>query len=280
MSADAIDRSAWPALPAPHAAFLAPALLRLQRDARLVGVAAAGSFARAAVDEHSDIDLVVAVEPPHFDAVMRDRSAIAHSLGPLLAAFTGEHVGAPSLLICLYGPPLLHVDLKFVALPDAARRVDENVVLWERDGRLSAVHAAEGAAYPAPDLQWIEDRVWTWVHYLAAKIARGELFETLDGLGFIRARVLGPLALQLEGAQPNGVRRVESVAPGYVDALRTTVAAHDAASCTRALRATVALYRELRERSASTIFTRRSAAEAAALLYLDQIDARRAGRPG
>jgi predicted nucleotidyltransferase len=278
MRANAIDRSAWPPLPAPHAAFLEPALLRLRDDARIVGVAAAGSFARATVDEHSDIDLVVAVEPLRFDDVLRDRSALAHSLGPLLVAFTGEHVGEPRLLICLYGPPPLHVDLKFVALPDAARRVDECVVLWERDARLSAALAAQRAAYPAPDLQWIEDRIWPWVHYLAAKIARGELFETLDGLGYIRARVLGPLALQLEGAQPNGVRRVESAAPGYVDGLRATVAEHDAASCTRALHATVALYRELRERSASKGLTRRSAAEAASLLYLDQVEARRAGR--
>ena len=278
MRADAIDRSAWPPLPAPHATFLEPALVKLQRDARLVGVAAAGSFARAAVDEHSDIDLVVAVEPAHVGDVLRDRNAIAQSLGPLLVAFTGEHVGEPRLLVCLYGPPLLHVDLKFVALPDAAHRVDECVVLWEREGRLSATLATERAVYPAPDLQWIEDRIWTWVHYLAGKIARGELFETLDGLGYVRARVLGPLALQQGGAQPNGVRRVESAAPGYVDALRATVATHDAASCTRALHATVALYRELRARSTSTTLERSSAAETASLQYLDHIDTRGAGR--
>jgi len=278
VSADRIARSAWPPLPAPHAAFLERALVALPRDTRLAGVAAAGSFARAVVDEHSDLDLVIAVEAPHLDDVMRDRGAIAGALGPLLAAFTGEHVGAPHLLICLYGPPLLHVDLKFIALSDAAQRVDENVVLWERDGRLSATLATANASYPTPDLQWIEDRIWTWVHYLAGKIARGELFETLDGLGYVRARVLGPLALHQEGAQPNGVRRIESAAPGYVDAMRATVAAHDAASCTRALRATVVLYRELRERSAGAALTRRSEAEAESMLFLDQVDARSAGR--
>lgn len=277
MAEEAIDRSAWPPLPAPHAAFLERALEQLQRDTRLAGVAAAGSFARAAMDEDSDLDLVIAVEAFHLDEVMRDRSAIAAALGPLLVAFTGEHVGAPQLLICLYGPPLLHVDLKFIALADAAKRVDENVVLWERDGRLAATLASAPAAYPAPDLQWIEDRIWTWVHYLAGKIARGELFETLDGLGYVRARVLGPLALQLAGAQPNGVRRVESAAPDSVDALRATVAEHDAASCSRALRATVALYRKLRERSASPTLVRRSAAETESLRFLDRVDARSAG---
>ena len=74
-------------------------------------------------------------------------------------------------------------------------------MLWERDGRLTAVLATERAAYPAPDLQWIEDRIWPWVHYMAGKIARGELFETLDGLGFVRARVLGPLAARSSAAR-------------------------------------------------------------------------------
>ena len=41
-------------------------------------------------------------------------SAFAAGLGPLLACFTGEHVGEPRLLIALYGPPPVHVDLKFV----------------------------------------------------------------------------------------------------------------------------------------------------------------------
>jgi len=230
------------------------------------------------MDEHSDLDLVIAVEPAHFDAVLRDRPSIAASLGPLLAAFTGEHVGAPRLLICLYGSPLLHVDLKFVALPDAAHRVDECVVLWERDGRLSAVLATEPAAYPAPDLQWIEDRIWPWVHYLAGKIARGELFDTLDGLGFVRARVLGPLLLQRHGAQPNGVRRLETAAPGSVAALRATIADHDAESCARALTATIALYRELRDTGADTALVRRSAAEAASCAFFDEVTASLEGR--
>ena len=266
-----VDRVAWPALPAPHAAFLRAALAKLRDDGRLVGVAAAGSFARAAVDAHSDLDLVIAVEPAHFEAVLRDRPAIADSLGPLLTAFVGDHVGEPRLLICLYGPPLLHVDLKFVSLPDAAHRVDECVVLWERDGRLRAALATEAAAYPAPDRQWIEDRIWVWVHYMAGKIARGELFETLDGLGFVRARVLGPLLLQLRGAQPNGVRRLESAAPERVAALRATVAGHDAASCARALRATIELYRELRDLGADEPLLRRSAAETASCAFLDDV---------
>jgi hypothetical protein len=261
-------------LPGLHAAFVANALPILAADARLVGVAAAGSTARpATMDEHSDLDFVVAVEPDAFAEVMEDRERIARSLGPLLRAFTGEHVGAPHLLVCLYGPPLLHVDLKFVPLPEAAQRVDENVVLCDRDGRLAATLAGGSARYPQPDLQWMEDRIWTWVYYLAGKIARGELFETLDGLGFLRARVLGPLALGARGAQPNGVRRLESAAPDLVERFRATVATHDARTCTAALRATIALYRELRERS-GTPLERRSEVEQESIRFLDAVEAK------
>lgn len=48
------------------------------------------------------------------------------------------------------------MDLKFVALPDAAHRVDEPAVLWERDGRLSAVLREGAARSPSPDPQWIK----------------------------------------------------------------------------------------------------------------------------
>ncbi len=101
------------------------------------------------------------------------------------------------------------------------------------------------------------------MHYLPGKIARGELFETIDGLGFIRARVLGPLILAEHGAQPNGVRRIESAAPERIAALRETLPAHGAPpSCLRALRATIALYRTLREHAATAHLVRRSDAGA------------------
>jgi hypothetical protein len=263
----------WPAsLPDPHREFLAGALTTLASDPRLVGVAAAGSFVSGTMDEFSDLDLVIAVEPDDHAAVMADRVRIAESLGPVLATFTGEHVGEPRLLVGLYAPSLLHVDLKFVPLPDAATRVDEIAVLWERDGRLSAVLATRPAAYPPPDPQWIEDRFWPWIHYVTVKIGRGELFETLDGLSFLRRIVLGPLGLARAGRQPNRVRRVEQV-PSLADALRPTLAGYDRAECVAALRACVAVYRELRAPEGPELRYHR-AAEEAVMRYLDKIEAR------
>lgn len=116
--------------PEAHRRFLASALPALGTDPRILGLAAGGSFLTNTMDAFSDLDLVVAVDPAHMGAVMAERHQIASTLGPLLAAVTGEHVGEPRLLICLYDlPPLLHVDLKFVALPDAAARVEDPAVL-------------------------------------------------------------------------------------------------------------------------------------------------------
>jgi hypothetical protein len=235
-------------LPLEHARFLERALPVLRADARLIGVAAGGSYIDGTMDEWSDLDLLIAVEPDAYDATMADRKAIAGRLGPLLEAFTGEHVNEPRLVICLYGPPLLHVDLKFVTPKELAKRVEDPVVLWERDGRFTEAMAAGKAAYPQPDLPWIETRWWTWVHYVAVKIGRGELFEALGCLAFFRERVLGPMALQAAGQRPSGVRRIERRVPTSVPALRATIGAFDARACLDALRASVALYLDLRHR--------------------------------
>lgn len=70
------------------------------------------------MDEFSDLDFVVVCDDEHQADLLRDAPAFAAELGPLLSTFTGEHVGEPRLLICLYGPPMLRVDLKFVAVTD------------------------------------------------------------------------------------------------------------------------------------------------------------------
>jgi len=260
----------WPPMPALHRAFLETTLARLAADPRLDGLAAGGSFIASNLDAYSDLDLVVVTLPDAFTEVLQSGPALARRLGPLLAAFTGEHVGEPRLLVCLYGPPLLHVDFKFVSRDDLDHRVEEPVLLWDREGRVAAALSIGHAVYPPPNLQWIEDRFWAWVHYLTVKIARGELFETLDGLAYIRSHVLGPLILLAAGAQPNGVRRVETHAPASVSALRSTIGAHDRASCTDAVRASVALYLDLRERLAPPTLRRLVEAERAARAFLDQ----------
>jgi len=259
-------------VPEPHRTFLRQLLERLSTDERIVGVAAGGSYLTDSMDEFSDLDLVIAVEPAEYGAVMADRRAVAASLGHLLAAFTGEHVGEPRLLICLYDEPLLHVDLKFVSLEDVAERVEDPAILWEREGRLAEALGRGTAEYPAPDPRWIEERFWLWVHYGAGKIGRGELFEALDFLSFLRTSVLGPLALRRAGARPQGVRKIEMVAPAFASELRRTLPGYDAAECLRALRACVEIYRDLR--SPADGAEADGAQERAATEYLSRLEQR------
>ena len=258
-------------IPAAMNGFLEKALPRFRGDERLVGVAAGGSWIRGTLDEQSDVDLVVVARDDAFARMMNDRMEIARGLGPLLVAFTGEHVGEPRLLICLYGPPLVHVDLKFVALKDFAARVEDPAVLWERDGALTALLAATKSEWPAPQLQWIEDRFWVWVHYAAGKLARGELFEVMDMLTYMRSMILGPLVMQAEGQRAQGARRIETHAVSWVPKLRETIATYDARSCGDSLEAAVMMYRELRERLAGKDLVRRTEAEQEVMEYLKSV---------
>ena len=167
-------------LPALHSEFMEKVRSEVERDARLGALLAGGSYIHGGFDPHSDLDFVIVVEEASYDEVMAARLEFAERLGGLLAAFTGEHVGEPRLLICLYGPPLLHVDLKFVTASDLDRLVERPAVLFARDpdgivARLDAAHIAWPNATP----EWFEQRAWIWLHYGAAKLARGELFEAI-----------------------------------------------------------------------------------------------------
>lgn len=265
-----LDPHHWPRLPQRHREFLQSAITTLRADPRIVGVGAGGSFAKGGIDEYSDLDLVVIAASDAASDVLRTGAALAAQLGPLLASFPGDHVGEPRLLICLYGAPLLHVDLKFLSPRELAHRVEDPTILWERDGEARQGLSRGRASYPQPDPQWIEDRFWVWVHYIVVKIARGELFEALDGLAFIRSRVLGPLILRVSGLQPNGVRRLESGAPQFVAPLAAAVGAHDRDSCRDALEAAAALYVNLREQCATSGLIRRTEAERAANTFLQE----------
>jgi hypothetical protein len=257
-------------LPRHHADVLDRVRRAVADDPRFVGLAAGGSLLGGGVDEFSDLDLVVVVADEHHRAVMEQRKDIARSWGPVLACFTGEHVGEPRLLICLYAEPLMHVDLKFLRADELADRAEDPVVLWERGQAVSLCLDATTARPDAFDVQWLEDRFWTWVHYAAAKLGRGELFEVLDFLAFLRGNALAPLALHLRGISPRGVRRLEQHAPELVPAFAETVASHDRAQCARALVRCVDLYRHLRAQLTSPPEVD-AEAEAAAVRYLEEV---------
>jgi hypothetical protein len=263
---DSLDR-----LPAQVREIVDAVSAAVRSDPRLLGVTIGGSAVVGTMDEFSDADFVVVCADDAHGEVLAEARDFAARIGPLLAAFTGEHVGEPRLLIALYGPPLLHVDLKFVARSELASRVEDGLLVWERDGEVTATRSETAAAWPRPDLQWIEDRFWIWIHYGATKLGRGELFECLDVLTYLRAAVFGPLLAVMHGQRPQGVRRAERYAPDAVRALEATIGDHTSAGCAAALRSSVELYRRLRAQLADPSLVERREAEAAVLAYLDEL---------
>jgi hypothetical protein len=258
-------------IPASHQSFVDQALPKLQQDERILGVGAGGSWVTGQMDEFSDVDLVLVVRDQNISDVVIQGREIANSLGRLLSAFTGEHVGEPNLLICLYEAPLLHVDLKFVSETQFAKRSADPVILWERKNTLSHILDHSEPIPAKVDLQWIEDRFWTWIHYAGTKIGRGEFFETIIFMGFLRSTVLGPLLLQRCGQPPYGTRRIEENCPDSLPALRETlVSSDDPDSCERAIRASAKLYLELREALANPKLNRQRRAEMAAMKFLHE----------
>ncbi len=234
-------------LPTYHAAFLDKACGILSTDPRIHTLLAGGSLIHGGMDEFSDLDLVVVVEEDSYTEVLASRMEIARQLGPLLSAFTGEHVGEPRLLICLYGPDLLHIDLKFVTMSDVDQRIERPVVLWSCDQEAVEKRLDRAdISWPNLDPNWFEARAWIWLHYGAARALRGELFEAISMLAFFRDQVLGPMLHRRAGRPQRGVRRVEAYRLDETGQLAATVARHDFGSVKASLVAAIELYLKLR----------------------------------
>ncbi len=219
---------------------------QLEPDPRFIGLAIAGSWVRGEIDEFSDLDLIIVCDGDSAPKP-QEMQSFAGRVGMIISSFTGEHVGVPSLLICLYGDPLIHVDLNFSTLGDLLHRPYDPEVVWERGSSVSRILAESPAVPAAPNAQWIEDRFWTWVHYGALRLGRGEVFDLVGFLGFLREQVLGPLALHASGFPPFGVRKIERYLPDFADRLEKTIPTCDLASCYSALLATIEIYRSLRD---------------------------------
>jgi len=251
-----------------HERFMKRAIEKISQNPRMTALLAGGSMMQGTMDAYSDLDLVIVYNDEYRDEIMEQRIAIAEELGHLLSAFTGEHVGEPRLVICLYGPEPLHVDLKFVRLQELAARVENPLIVWERGSEVAALLQQTMPSFPMPDPQWIEDRFWVWVHYGATKLGRGELFECIDHLAYMRSAVLGPLVHLRNGQLPRGVRKLESYAAAEVKELQGTVPSYSFDSCYHAMKLTIEMYRRLRQESE---ITAKAEAERISVAYLDGV---------
>ncbi|MFC7347906.1 hypothetical protein ACFQO9_14355 [Chryseobacterium zhengzhouense] len=218
----------------------------LESDDNVIGLAVAGSWLTDEIDQFSDLDLILVTE----HKISNDKNVMleyAKKLGNFLSGFTGEHVGEPRLLICLYDDPLLHVDIKFLTLEEFESRIETPILLIDKGEKLANIIHHTEARFPYPDYQWIEDRFWIWIHYALLKIGRGEYFEAYDFMGFLRSIVFGPLLHIKNGNLPRGVRKMETaLETSDFEKLKLTIPGYERQSLLQSLRDGVLLYKHLR----------------------------------
>ncbi len=239
---------------------------KMEQGGEFAALVTRGSFGTPDFDEHSDLDLLLLTQSSSQEHGTEQRKRFASELGPLLSSFTGEHVGEPSILICLYntGPRLLHVDLDFRASHEVDWCFSQEQIHWLRQGE-SVRALVDPPERAQPNVQWMEDRFWTWIHYGVGKCRRGEIFDGVGMVGFLREHVLGPLQLSLGGYPPHSVRRLESRFPESVGEFAKTVPEYSRQSCLKALENCVSLYLGLCEQIPECKLTERCDARKAVL---------------
>ena len=243
----------------------------LKNDKTVIGLAVGGSWLTNEIDEFSDLDLIVVtkVKVSSSKTKMLD---YAKRFGQLLTGFTGEHVGEPRVLICLYDNPLLHVDMKFLTLEEFNSRIEDPFILLDKNQQLQNVRKKSAAKFPYPDYQWIEDRFWIWIHYGLLKIGRGEYFEAFDLLGALRSFVLGPLLHIKNESLPRGVRKLETLLNNEdLNQLRSTLPAYEKASLINSLEKAISIYKDLRKILFTDDVVLQKTTEEKVLRYLDDI---------
>ena len=243
----------------------------LKDDENTVGLAVAGSWLTNEIDEFSDLDLIVVTK----EKIGGDKYKMlnyARRFGHFLSGFTGEHVGEPRVLICLYDNPLLHVDIKFLTIEEFHQRIETPVILLDKQGQLKSILEQTEPIFPYPDYQWIEDRFWIWVHYALLKIGRGEYVEAFDFFGFLRMVVFGPLLHIKNGNLPRGVRKLETQLPteDFLQ-LKATLPAYSRNALLDSLQQSVNLYRHLRGELFSSAVALQTETEEKVMKYFQQI---------
>jgi predicted nucleotidyltransferase len=212
----------------------------------VVAMAVTGSFAAGNADEVSDVDLRLYARSGTVDTVVARVPELAAACGRLVAIFVAEHLGIPTLTIVLFDD-LVHMDFDVVSVELAAEHNEglPAVVLWEREPISAALPGTYGPDLTT-ELRWMETRIWTWSWYIQSKVLRGELYEALDGLQYVRDQVLFRLLAFGRGDRPAGGRRAEAAVGDHADAFaRTVPIALERAAFLEALRVEIDLYRVL-----------------------------------
>jgi len=257
-----------------HNRFIEGVISTIRDDLNVIGLAAGGSMITNQIDEFSDLDLVLITEQ-QISSDPNQMMSYAKNFGNLLNAFTGDHVGERRLLICLYNDPLFHVDIKFITPEELIQRVENPVILFDRNGSIKSIIENSKAEWPELDFQWLADRFWTWIHYISLKLGRGEYFEAIDAISFLRLTVISPL-LQIKNKQlPRGLRKVEQTFSDYdIKRLKDTVPQYTPDSIISSMERCIQLYRDLRTELFPVTVSERTETENKCVEYFYEIKKR------
>ena len=208
----------------------------------VIGLVVSGSVATGTADTYSDLDLKIVTRDDMHDEAVQHLDALIDVCGVPVARFTAEHVGHPEMFIVLYDD-LIHIDFYLVRLGELTNRNGgmASWVVWSEDDDIS-VALGERVDAAGVDLAWFEARMWTWVWYTHSKILRGELYEALDALQYLRGNVLFVLLAETAGIRPYGSRRAEQHVGALGPLFARTVPALERDLVMDALRVTVELY--------------------------------------
>jgi hypothetical protein len=226
-------------------------------DPRVTGLLLGGSNVAGGMDFFSDVDLDVVVDDRFVEAVFAERDRAVEAAGRPLFRFIADHIpGGEHIYIVLYdtpaGPVKLDVEYHRAGTVVPVEWLTRCRLLLDRTGALAAASAAAaGLPPPGPGVAVLRDldqKCWTWCWYACGKIVRGELWEAVDALHTIRARVLVPLLTWGAGARMEGARRLERKADAAVlRQLAATIAPPERRPLYAALQQTIELYTNLRE---------------------------------
>ncbi len=188
--------AAWPE----HRRVLARMVEYFQHDARVPGLLLGGSFAVGSPDFYSDLDLYVIARDEHFADLLAQKQTAAAAAGRVLTGFVPDHLGpgGEEMYIAVYDGPV-KADFNYVRRSTVKPnwKLATRLVLKDTDGTLAdAILASASLTPPPPSIETLEalhNKFWTWCWHVFGKIARGELWEALDGVHAIRSLAWGAL---------------------------------------------------------------------------------------
>ena len=236
-----------------HRKLLERAVACMRDDARVEGLVTGGSLAHGKADFYSDVDLYIVVQDEAFDELFAERDAAVEAVGSPLFSFIVDPIpgGSTDHIVIYEGP----VKFDFMYLKASDLKPDPKwvgcAVLEDASGHVgAAVARSEGLARPQPTTEELLDlnqKFWTWCWYVFGKIARGELWEALDGLHSIRSLALVPMLDWTTGSPREGYWRLERKTDSTTASrLLATVAAVQPEALYAALQAEMELFRSLR----------------------------------